>query len=81
MTHIATLYSHYGAIHFKKICHGQGIPAKIMPVPRNLSSSCGSCVVYQGENPFPIAPLPQEVEQIVQVTEDGYISRYLAENS
>ncbi len=75
---IATFYSHFGAIRFKKTCDSLGWTAQVMPVPRNLSSSCGTCVRYDGgcpENP------PQEVEQIVQLTELGYVQLYCAKNA
>ena len=78
MTCIATFYSHFGAIRFKKYCENIGWQAKVMPVPRNLSSSCGTCVRYEGDCP---ADLPEEVEQIVAVTPDGYHELYRAENS
>lgn len=78
MTCIATFYSHFGAIRFKKYCESQKWPARVMPVPRNLSSSCGTCVKYEGVCPD-TAPL--EVEQIVEITENGYKLLYRAENS
>ena len=78
MTCIATFYSHFGAIRFKKYCENIGWKAKVMPVPRNLSSSCGTCVKYEGTCP---AIPPEEVEQIVEVTSDGYQELYRAENS
>ena len=75
---IATFYSHFGAIRFKKYCEKQGWPARVMPVPRNLSSSCGTCVKYEGECP---EEAPEEVEQIVEAVEGGYRQLYRAENS
>ena len=78
MTGIATFYSHFGAIRFRQDCRSRGIPAKAMPVPRDLSSSCGTCVRYEGD--CPDAP-PEEVEQIVEVTPRGYRRLYRAENS
>lgn len=80
MTYIATFYSHFGAIRFKRLCRDAGIPAELMPVPRNLSSSCGTCVRYGGETPCPAAQYPEEVEQVVAVTEQGYEGLYRAEN-
>ena len=80
MTYIATFYSHFGAIRFKRLCRDAGIPAELMPVPRNLSSSCGTCVRYGGETPCPAAQYPEEVEQVVVVTEQGYEGLYRAEN-
>lgn len=78
MTCIATFYSHFGAIRFKKTCEGMGWPARLMPVPRNLSSSCGTCVRYEGECP---GVIPEEVEQIAVLEGGGYRPLYRAENS
>lgn len=75
---IATFFSHFGAIRFKKQCEKQGWTARVMPVPRDLSSSCGTCVQYEGE--CPNVP-PEEVEQIVTITTDGYKQLYRAKNS
>lgn len=75
---IATFYSHFGAIRFKKYCDHVGWPAKVMPVPRDLSSSCGTCVKYEGN--CPPSP-PEETEQIVSVSPEGYVHLYRAENS
>lgn len=80
MTYIATFYSHFGAIRFKRLCQEKGIPAQIMPVPRDLSSSCGSCVRYEEALPCPASRYPEEVEQVVAVTEQGYQLLYRAEN-
>lgn len=78
MTYIATFYSHFGAIRFKKLCEGSTWPARVMPVPRDLSSSCGTCVRYEGDKLCPAGRIPEEVEQIVEVSDAGYIRRYLA---
>ena len=76
MTGIATFYSHFGAIRFRQDCRSRGIPAKAMPVPRDLSSSCGTCVRFEGTLP---ADPPEEVEQIVEVTDSGDRLLYRAE--
>ncbi len=52
-----------------------------MPVPRNLSSSCGTCVRYRSQSPCPGDTWPREVEQVVQETPEGYRRCYRAENS
>ena len=78
MTYFATFFSHFGATRYKQLCDGAGIPCRVMPVPRDLSSSCGTCVRYEGD--CPDAP-PEEVEQIVEVTPRGYRRLYRAENS
>ena len=75
---IATFYSHFGAIRFKKSCDALGWHAQLMPVPRDLSSSCGTCVQFEGT--CPPAP-PIEVEQIVACEDAGYRQLYRAENA
>ena len=81
MTYIATFYSHFGAIRFKKLCGSKGWSARVMPVPRDLSSSCGTCVRYDGEDYRPCDEIPEEVEQIVHVTENGYELLFKADNA
>ena len=81
MTYIATFFSHFGAIRFRKLCQQVSWPAKVMPVPRDLSSSCGTCVRYEGTSLCPDENMPEEVEQIVEVTENGYICCHRAADS
>lgn len=80
MEYIATFYSHFGAIRFKKACEGSGLTAVIMPVPRNLSSSCGTCVKFQALNEQSFPEKNEEMEQIVRLESDGYAQVYLAED-
>lgn len=78
--YIATFFSHFGATRFRKNCVRQGNPAQVMPVPRSLSSSCGTCVRYSTEgDPVPTEHL-QEIEQIVCIVGDSrYEAVYRAE--
>lgn len=80
MTYIATFFSHFGAIRYQKLCTKLGYPSKTMPVPRNLSSSCGTCVRYDAPEML-LDPSHDEIEQIVLVTDDGYEQLFKAENS
>lgn len=50
MTYV-TFYSHYGAIQFKKALEARGISVTLMPVPRFLSSSCGTCARIENALP------------------------------
>ena len=81
MIYIATCYSHFGAVKFKKLCEGTGMKARMMPVPRDLSSSCGTCVRYEGDTPCPEDCYPEEIEQVVQKEENGYQVIYRAKDS
>ena len=47
MNYIATFFSHYGAIGFDRDCRSKNIFCKLMPVPRSLSSSCGTCAFFK----------------------------------
>lgn len=73
MYYIATFYSHFGAIRFKREGKGKIGDVRLMPVPRSLSSSCGTCVRFRCEEGYVPAPDPYgEIEQIVKETRDGY---------
>lgn len=78
--YIATFYSHFGAIRFKKACEGAGLTAVVMPVPRNLSSSCGTCVKFKARGEASIPEKNEELEQIVLVTRNGFRQIYQAED-
>ncbi len=71
MIYIATFFSHFGAMHCKKLCDRAGLPAKMMPVPRKLSSSCGTCVRVEAQDAEQI-PRTEESEQIALEEEYGY---------
>lgn len=48
-TYVATFYTHLSAQVSWKRLRKAGCEAQMMPVPRVLSSSCGTCVGYEGE--------------------------------
>lgn len=81
MKMIATFYSHFGATRFMKSCKSAGHQARLMPVPRSLSSSCGTCVEYISETEYPFEEMSDDIEQVVQVLSDEYKLFYKAENS
>ena len=78
MIYIATFFSHFGAMRCKKACDKTGIPARMMPVPRMLSSSCGTCVRMEAENPD-LLPRTEETEQLALEQADGYVILWKAE--
>ena len=77
---IATFFSHFGAMRCKKQCDETGIIAKMMPVPRMLSSSCGTCVRIETEDPDSL-PRTEEMEQLALEQPDGFHIIWKAENS
>lgn len=47
MQYLVTFYTHFDAIEYKRFLKKQkGIEARLQPVPRKISSSCGTCVVF-----------------------------------
>lgn len=59
--YIATFYTHYGALKFHKACAKIQVSSRQMPVPRKLSSSCGTCVMFETDD---------RVEELVAQAED-----------
>ena len=71
-TYIATFFNHFGSIRFAKACTALGIPARTMPVPRNLSSSCGTCTRFECDEIPSYEEHKDELESIVRVVDGGY---------
>lgn len=46
MTYIATFFTHFAAVNFSRQLREAGQKPMLMPVPRKLSSSCGTCVKF-----------------------------------
>ena len=49
--YIATFHTHLAALRSSRSLTSAGIAAQMTPVPRKLSSSCGTCVRYEAETP------------------------------
>ena len=79
--YIATFHTHFGASQFARALKADGIRHRMMPVPRALSSSCGTCVRYEYGGSCPAGDWPEEMEQAVAVTEGGYQTLWRAEQS
>jgi hypothetical protein len=76
---VATVYSHFGAIRYRKECERKKLSARMSPVPRALSSSCGTCVLVEAGSYSDLPAPTEEVEQIAGETPDGYHFYYQAE--
>ncbi len=67
---IATFYTHAAALVSWRSLKQAGIPARMMPVPRALSSSCGTCVRYSADTLCEDL-LDHDVEQIAEEDEQN----------
>ena len=81
MKYIATFYSHFGAIRFKREAPKGVTNIELRPVPRNLSSSCGTSASFEADESFTFTEDPtEEIEQIVAVTVEGYRTIFKSSN-
>ena len=73
MKYIATFYSHFGAIRFNREAPEGVRNIELRPVPRDLSSSCGTSASFDAGESFTFTDDPtEEIEQIVAITDEGY---------
>lgn len=49
--YIATFHTHLAALKTHRTLQKEGVEARMAPVPRKISSSCGTCVFYRAEDP------------------------------
>lgn len=71
MNCIATFYTHAAALMTNRTLTKAGIASRLGPVPRVLSSSCGTCVMYTADDPH-LSDMDCDVECVYEVTESGY---------
>ena len=63
--YIATFHTHLSALLTSRALTGRGVKAQMMPVPRKLSSSCGTCVRYLAEEPN-LDAMDEDVEAVYE---------------
>ena len=61
--YVATFHPPLAAMRTGAALKKDGLEAKLAPVPRRLSSSCGTCVFYQGEDPR-LEAMDRDVEAV-----------------
>ncbi|MDC7244975.1 MAG: DUF3343 domain-containing protein [Sphaerochaetaceae bacterium] len=67
---VATFYSQYGAVQFRRYAKSKKIGCRLAPVPRVLSSSCGTCAHYKGDS-WDIGFRMKDLETVYQLKDDG----------
>ena len=71
--YIATFHTHLAALMTSRSLRALGIRAQMMPVPRKLSSSCGTCVRYLAEE-AQLSSMDEDVEAVYEkIGRDEYI--------
>lgn len=70
--YIATFHTHLSAMLTCRALTGAGYEARMAPVPRQLSSSCGTCVFYCAPNPCPDL-LDEDTERVYARQDEAYL--------
>ena len=71
--YIATFHTHLAALMTCRTLNGKGAKAGMMPVPRELSSSCGTWVRYHAEAPL-LEAMDADVEGVYEfIGKDAYV--------
>ena len=65
--YIATFHTHLSALMTSRNLTNSGVSARMAPVPRKLSSSCGTCVFYEAEEAF-LEKMDEDVERVYEIT-------------
>ena len=68
--YIATFHTHLSAMRTQRTLEAAGISASLAPVPRKLSASCGTCVIYRAEEAR-LACMDADVERVVEKNAQG----------
>ena len=72
MKFVATCYTHLAALRTARAMEAAGAAAALAPVPRALSSSCGTCVRYSAEDPL-LERMDADTEAVYRREGDGYV--------
>lgn len=79
MDYLATFHTHFDAVKYLKYIKNIAENAILKPVPRKLSSSCGSCVSFTANNEIRLSELhTEELEKLYKVQNREYL--LIAEN-
>ena len=77
--YVATFHTHLSALMTDRNLKAAGVSSRMMPVFRKLSSSCGTCVVYEGESPC-LERMDEDVEGVYEIVgEEQYRLLYFFE--
>lgn len=68
--YFATFHTHLSALITNRSLTALGIHSQMLPVPRKLSSSCGTCVRYLSNDPN-LDVMDEDVEGVYQKINDN----------
>lgn len=68
--YLATFHTHLAALKTHRALTAAGVAARMAPVPRKISSSCGTCVLYTADDPC-WDTLDHDTEAVYALNETG----------
>ena len=68
---VATFHTHLSALMTSKALQKAGYSCRMAPVPRQLSSSCGTCVFYSAPDLCRMQ-LDEDTERVYEIRESTY---------
>lgn len=77
MRYLALFFTTTGSMKFKKKLKNMGKEVEVMPVPRELSSSCGVAVKFSDDQDISYL-IDKSIEKIYTENEKGYFLLYNA---
>lgn len=60
MTYLATFHTHFDAMKYIRFLKKRGISGTLKPVPRKVSSSCGTCAVFESPESVDVETFTKE---------------------
>lgn len=74
--YIATFHTHLSAMRTERTLTAKNVFARLAPVPRALSASCGTCVRYSAEDAMRES-MDRDFEKVVEVGDgDAYVTLF-----
>lgn len=70
--YVATFHTHLSAMLTCRALTDAGLEARMAPVPRSISSSCGTCVFYTAQEPMK-SLMDEDTERIYEQQGESYI--------
>lgn len=66
--YVATFHTHVSALMTARALAAKGVEARMAPVPRKLSSSCGTCVFFTADSPL-LDAMDGDMERVYEITQ------------
>ena len=69
--YLATFHTHFAAMCTARALENAGVNARLAPVPRAVSASCGTCVLYTAQDPC-LSLMARDTEGVYLSTAHGF---------